>query len=89
MDAESLLWYQQPATDFDHALPVGNGRIGGMIFGNAKKEVIKLNEDSIWSGGRRERNNPDAWEGFQEVRKLLLEGNVADGVTPAARCAWA
>ena len=32
MDAESLLWYQQPATDFDHALPVGNGRIGGMIF---------------------------------------------------------
>ena len=42
MDAESLLWYQQPATDFDHALPVGNGRIGGMIFGNAKKEVIKL-----------------------------------------------
>ena len=95
MDAESLLWYQQPATDFDHALPVGNGRIGGMIFGNAKKEVIKLNEDSIWSGGRRERNNPDAWEGFQEVRKLLLEGNVAaaeqvafekmQGVTPNSR----
>lgn len=95
MDAESLLWYQQPATDFDHALPVGNGRIGGMIFGNAKKEVIKLNEDSIWSGGRRERNNPDAWEGFQEVRKLLLEGNAAaaeqvafekmQGVTPNSR----
>ena len=95
MDAESLLWYQQPATDFDHALPVGNGRIGGMIFGNAKKEVIKLNEDSIWSGGRRERNNPDAWEGVQEVRKLLLEGNVAaaeqvafekmQGVTPNSR----
>ena len=60
MDAETMLWYEKPAEDFDHALPVGNGRIGAMIFGGAADEVLKLNEDSIWSGGKRNRNNPDA-----------------------------
>lgn len=49
MDAETMLWYEKPAEDFDHALPVGNGRIGAMIFGGAADEVLKLNEDSIWS----------------------------------------
>ena len=53
MDAETMLWYEKPAEDFDHALPVGNGRIGAMIFGGAADEVLKLNEDSIWSGGKR------------------------------------
>ena len=60
MDSQTTLWYRSPATDFDHALPVGNGRIGGMLFGDPEHEVINLNEDSVWSGGRRERNNPDA-----------------------------
>ena len=64
MDPQTTLWYRSPATDFDHALPVGNGRIGGMLFGDPEHEVIKLNEDSVWSGGRRERNNPDAYEGL-------------------------
>ena len=56
MDMQTTLWYKQPAEDFDHALPVGNGRIGGMVFGGAADELIKLNEDSVWSGGKRERN---------------------------------
>ena len=76
MDSQTTLWYRSPATDFDHALPVGNGRIGGMLFGDPEHEVIKLNEDSVWSGGRRERNNPDAYEGLLEIRKLLAEEHI-------------
>ena len=95
MDAETMLWYEKPAEDFDHALPVGNGRIGAMIFGGAADEVLKLNEDSIWSGGKRNRNNPDAREGLEEVRKLLKEARIPEaekvafekmqGVTPNSR----
>ena len=53
MDSQTTLWYRSPATDFDHALPVGNGRIGGMLFGDPEHEVIKLNEDS----GQAEEEN--------------------------------
>ena len=42
MDTQELLWYMKEAPDFNHALPIGNGRIGGMVFGGAAKEVIKL-----------------------------------------------
>ena len=73
MDAETMLWYEKPAENFDQALPIGNGRIGAMVFGGAADEVLKLNEDSVWSGGKRNRNNPDAREGLEEVRKLLRE----------------
>ncbi|MGN0592371.1 MAG: glycosyl hydrolase family 95 catalytic domain-containing protein [Ruminococcus sp.] len=95
MDMQTTLWYKQPAEDFDHALPVGNGRIGGMVFGGAADELIKLNEDSVWSGGKRERNNPDALEGFHEIRGLLKEERIPEaekiafekmqGVTPNSR----
>ena len=63
---ESVLWYNDPAADFNSALPVGNGRIGGMIYGRPEKELIELNEDSVWSGGKRNRLNPDALEGLKE-----------------------
>lgn len=95
MDTETLLIYKKPAQNFDEALPVGNGRIGGMIFGNPANEIIKLNEDSVWSGGLRHRINPDAQEGLAEVRELLMEGKIPDaekiafekmqGVTPNCR----
>ena len=95
MDAETMLWYTEPAADFDHALPIGNGRIGAMVFGGEADEVLKLNEDSVWSGGKRNRNNPDAREGLEEVRALLREENIAEaekiafqklqGVTPNSR----
>ncbi|MBR2086125.1 MAG: glycoside hydrolase N-terminal domain-containing protein, partial [Oscillospiraceae bacterium] len=55
MNTETLLWYKKEAADFDSALPVGCGRLGGMVFGGAAKEIIKLNEDSIYSGGKRDR----------------------------------
>lgn len=75
---ETILRYKKPAADFNEALPVGNGRIGGMIFGGASDELIKLNEDSIWSGGPRHRVNPDAGEGLAELRTLLKEGKVSE-----------
>ena len=95
MDAETMLWYEKPAENFDQALPIGNGRIGAMVFGGAADEVLKLNEDSVWSGGKRNRNNQDAREGLEEVRKLLREERIPEaekiafeklqGVTPNSR----
>ena len=91
----SVLWYNDPAADFNSALPVGNGRIGGMIYGRPEKELIELNEDSVWSGGKRNRLNPDALEGLKEVRQLLSEEKIPEaeklafsklqGVTPNSR----
>lgn len=78
MKTETLLQYKRPAENFDEALPVGNGRIGGMIFGGTSDEIIKLNEDSVWSGGLRHRVNPDAQEGIAEVRALLMEGKIPE-----------
>lgn len=78
MDSEILIWYKKPAENFNEALPIGNGRIGGMVFGGKEKEIIKLNEDSIWSGGKRNRNNPNAFEGFQEIRTLLSSGKISE-----------
>ena len=95
MNTDQLLWYTKEAPDFDHALPIGCGRIGAMVFGGAAKETLKLNEDSIYSGGKRDRLNPKAFEGMQEIRKLLLEERIEEaekiafqkmqGVTPNAR----
>jgi len=78
MNTETMLEYDSPAEKFSEALPVGNGRIGGMIYGRGAEELIKLNEDSVWSGGLRHRVNPDAKEGLAEVRKLLAEGRIPE-----------
>lgn len=74
--SETLLKYKSSARDFSEALPIGNGRIGGMVFGKASEELIRLNEDSVWSGGLRHRINPNAKEGLAEVRQLLKEGDI-------------
>jgi alpha-L-fucosidase 2 len=52
------LWYKQPAKQWNEALPIGNGRLGGMVFGGVANERIQLNEDTVWAGERRDRNNP-------------------------------
>lgn len=77
----SLLWYTTPAEDFDHALPIGNGRIGGMVYGTPLYDMIHLNEDSIWSGGLRNRNNPNALESLERIRSLLLEEKIDEAET--------
>ena len=73
---ETILRYKTPARDFSEALPIGNGRMGGMVFGKPADELIRLNEDSLWSGGLRHRINPNAQEGLAEIRELLKEGDI-------------
>lgn len=71
MDCSSMLWYTSKAETFDEALPIGNGRIGGMIFGGTDTEKIILNEDSVWSGTKRERNNDSAFKNLEKLRTAL------------------
>jgi len=73
-NAESLLWYRQPASDWREALPAGNGRIGAMVFGGTSLERIQLNESSVWSGNPKEYDRPGAFKHLPEIRKLLFEG---------------
>ena len=69
-----VLWYRQPAPQWDHALPIGNGRLGAMVFGSVNRERIQLNENTLWMGGPQERDNPDAVKHLAEVRRLLFAG---------------
>lgn len=72
------LWYQQPAANWNEALPIGNGRLGAMIFGGVEKERLQLNEDSVWYGGPRDRNNPDAKPNLPRIRELILAGRLKE-----------
>lgn len=76
--ADPVLWYQHPAQRWGDALPVGNGRLGGMVFGGIAKERIALNEDTIWNGKKRDRINPEALKALPEVRRLLFDGKVKE-----------
>jgi alpha-L-fucosidase 2 len=67
------LWYTKPAAQWTEALPLGNGRLGAMVFGGIAAERIQLNEDTLWSGHPRDWNNPDAIEYLPVVRRLVLE----------------
>jgi alpha-L-fucosidase 2 len=68
------LWYTHPAKQWVEALPIGNGRLGAMIFGDPSKEVIQLNENTVWAGQPNSNDNPNAKEALPEVRKLIFEG---------------
>ena len=67
------LWYRQAATNWNEALPLGNGRLGAMIFGGAGEERIQLNEDTLWSGAPHDYNHPGAFAHLADVRKLIAE----------------
>jgi alpha-L-fucosidase 2 len=73
------LWYDKPAEKWTDALPVGNGRLGAMVFGGVKLERIQLNEESVWTGGPVKRTNPEALQNLDKVRQLLFEGKYAEG----------
>lgn len=72
------LWYKNPARDWNEALPIGNGRLGAMVFGTVEKEHLQLNEDSIWYGEPMDRNNPDAIKYLSKIRELIFNGKIAD-----------
>ncbi|MBD0381853.1 glycoside hydrolase family 95 protein [Paenibacillus sedimenti] len=78
------LWYDKPADRWDEALPLGNGRLGAMVFGKMYSERIQLNEDSIWYGGPMDRNNPDALKHLPRIRELIFEGKVREAERLAA-----
>ncbi|RSL15664.1 alpha-L-fucosidase 2 [Edaphobacter aggregans] len=77
-DTPYKLFFNQPATQWSDSLPVGNGRLGACVFGNPSRERIQLNEDSIWDGEHRDRNNPKAVEAVPKIRELLFAGKVAE-----------
>ncbi|MDI9861155.1 glycoside hydrolase family 95 protein [Flectobacillus roseus] len=68
------LWYDKPAQKWTDALPLGNGRIGAMVFGNPSQEHIQFNEETLWTGEPREYNRKDAYQYLGQIRQLLQEG---------------
>ena len=72
------LWYRQPAREWTEALPVGNGRLGAMVFGGTAHERLQLNEDTLWNGGPYDPVNPHARATLPEVRRLIFAGKWAE-----------
>jgi alpha-L-fucosidase 2 len=80
---ELKLWYDKPASKWEEALPLGNGRLGAMVFGNPLEELYQLNEETLWSGEPTDRNNPKAKYALDKIR-----GAVNDGDYELARQLW-
>lgn len=70
----SRLYYRRPAAAWTEALPIGNGRLGAMVFGGVERERLKLNEDTLWSGGPRDWDNPRAKEVLPAIRDAIFQG---------------
>ncbi|HUK83778.1 MAG TPA: glycoside hydrolase family 95 protein [Verrucomicrobiae bacterium] len=68
------LWYRRPASQWTEALPLGNGRLGGMVFGSLSQERLQINEDTLWAGGPYDPVSPDALAALPEARRLILTG---------------
>ena len=79
------LWYRQPATEWVEALPVGNGRLGAMIFGGIARERIQFNEDTVWTGGPHDYAHPGAYRHLETLRRLLYEGRQKEAEDLAMR----
>ncbi|MEO3944654.1 glycoside hydrolase family 95 protein [Gorillibacterium sp. CAU 1737] len=73
---ENKIWFAQPAETWEEAFPIGNGTLGGMVFGRTDIERIQLNEDSLWYGGPMQRNNPLSFKHLDEIRALLYSGQI-------------
>lgn len=74
----SRLFYTTPSNgDWNKALPIGNGTLGAMIYGEGTNEHFQLNEDSVWFGKKRNRNNADALANLETIRRYILEGQIA------------
>ena len=71
------LWYKEPAAEWTEALPLGNGRLGAMVFGGVERERLQLNEDTLYAGGPYSPVNPEARGRLDEVRGLIFDGSYA------------
>ena len=84
--ASLKLWYKQPSGNtWENALPIGNGRLGAMVYGNVEKETIQLNEHTVWSGGPNRNDNPLALDSLAIIRQLIFEGKQKDAERIAGR----
>ena len=79
------LWYKQPAIKWTEALPIGNGRIGAMVFGGVEQDRIQFNEETLWTGEPRSYSRPGAYKYLDTVRKLLFEGKQKEANTLAEK----
>lgn len=79
------LWYAQPASQWEEALPLGNGRLGAMVYGDPAQENIQLNENTFWAGGPHNNLNPAALQALPEIRQLIAAGNYVAAETLAAK----
>lgn len=75
---ELKLWYEQPARIWEEALPLGNGRLGAMVYGGVTQETIQLNEDTFWAGGPHNNLNPAARAALPEIRRLIAAGQYSE-----------
>ena len=78
MGKQLRLWYREPAEEWTDSLPLGNGRIGAMVFGGIHMERIGLNEDTLWSGYPCDKNNQNAAQYLQQARQLCRENCTDD-----------
>src|SRR5262245_14519646 len=79
------LWYETPAREWTEALPVGNGRLGAMVFGGVPRERLQLNEETLWTGGPYSQVNRDARAHLEDVRALIFAGRYAEAEVLAER----
>ena len=75
---EMRLWYAQPAAKWVEALPLGNGRLGAMVFGGVSEERVQLNEESLWAGEPFDPYPPEPVGSLAEVRRLVLDGKLQE-----------
>ena len=75
MDPTTVLWYTHPADRWENALPVGNGRLGAMVFGKTDEEKVQFNEETYWSGGPYSQTAKGGHKVLPEVQKLIFDGN--------------
>lgn len=69
-----VLWYEKPASQWVEALPIGNGRLGVMVFGGTASERLQLNEDTLYAGAPYDPNNHEALQALPEARRLIFDG---------------
>ncbi|MDQ3654627.1 MAG: glycoside hydrolase family 95 protein, partial [Chloroflexota bacterium] len=82
-DANTVLWNDVPAPDWLSAFPVGNGQIGGMVFGRTGEERIALNHERLWRGVTRDRTTPDVAHRLPEIQGLMFGGDLGRGAALA------
>lgn len=84
-DPQSTIWFKQPAKDWNEALPIGNGRMGAMLFGGTSRETLQLNDNTFWAGHPHDYSVPGSSDVLPEIRRLLFAGKESDATSLADR----